>query len=346
MFSQIRLRIRLALSQRFALLPQWTAERAGLLIGALRFKQSYVLQRWEGAQQLAGARRVAVFVHFDRRGRVQPYVLHYLDKLAEVGFVIVFVTNSPALQPASLLDVQARCAIVARRRNVGYDFGGYKDGLAQIGDASSYDEVLFANDSVYGPFGDFSKLLARCDETAAVWGITDSWDRRFHLQSYFLLVKRAALLDRGFTEFWRRLRYLGSRWAVVKYHEVGFTQTLLRSELRCAALFPYRRAVEAISAVNVSGKLAREDIGAERRLYLERLCAAVEQAHPLNATHFFWDYLIGELGCPFLKRDLLLRNPMGIPFVSQWRLLLERTSDYDTDLIVQDLESALRHRSI
>ena len=119
-----------------------------------------------------------------------------------------------------------------------------------------------------------------------------------------------------------------------------------RAELRCAALFPYRRIAETIGAAALAGQLNRQDLGEERRRYLELLCAAIARGTPLNATHVFWDYLIGELGCPFLKRDLLLRNPMGLPFVSQWRLLLERASDYDTDLIIQDLESALRHRSI
>ena len=106
------------------------------------------------------------------------------------------------------------------------------------------------------------------------------------------------------------------------------------------------RIAETIGAAALAGQLNRQDLGEERRRYLELLCAAIARGTPLNATHVFWDYLIGELGCPFLKRDLLLRNPMGLPFVSQWRLLLERASDYDTDLIIQDLESALRHRSI
>jgi len=342
MFSHIILSIKRALAS----LRRWTAEDLSLLVGVLRFKENYILERWEGTQRLAGAKRVAIFVHFDRRGRVQRYVLHYLDQLLEAGFAIVFVTNSPTIEPASLLDVQSRSAFVLKRRNFGHDFGGYKEGLAQIGNASAYEEVLFANDSVYGPFGNLSSLLARCDDTAAIWGITDSWDRRFHLQSYFLLVKKPALMDRRFAEFWRRVRYLGSRSAVVKHYEIGFTQIMSRAELRCAALFPYRRLAEAIGAAALAGQLNRQDLGEERRRYLELLCAAIARGTPLNATHVFWDYLIGELGCPFLKRDLLLRNPMGLPFVSQWRLLLERASDYDTDLIIQDLESALRHRSI
>lgn len=325
---------------------RWMRDLLGLAAGFVRLKEHYIVERWPGKQALAGARRVAIFVHYDRTKRVQDYVLYHLDELARAGFAVVFVSNSPAIEPTSLLNVQSKCAVLLRRRNVGHDFGGYKDGLALIGDLAQYDDVLLANDSVYGPFCDLSVLLQRCDDSAAVWGITDSWERRFHLQSYFLLLKKPALADRRFLEFWGRVRYLGSRRLIIKNYEIGFTQAMLRAELRCAALFPYRRAVEAIGAAVLGGQLTREDLSHERRNYLRRLFEAIERGIPLNATHFFWDYLIGELGCPFLKRDLLTKNPMGVPFVSQWQMLLRRTGDYDTDMVVHDLERNLRHRSI
>jgi hypothetical protein len=41
------------------------------------------------------------------------------------------------------------------------------------------DALIFANDSVYGLFTDLTAALKRCDDSAAIWGITDSWDIRF-----------------------------------------------------------------------------------------------------------------------------------------------------------------------
>jgi hypothetical protein len=326
--------------------PRWLSDLYGVIVGFVHLKQSYVVERSEGRQQLAGAKRVAVFVHFDRRSKVQQYVLYYLEQLVQAGFAVVFVTSSSMIEPESLLNVLPRCAVLLKRRNFGHDFGGYKDGLTEIGDVSVYDQLLLVNDSVYGPFFDLSTLLARCNNQAAIWGITDSWDQRFHLQSYFLLINKPALQDRRFSIFWRHVRYLGSRRSIIRRYEIGFTQTMLAADLRCTALFPYRRSVEAISAAALKGQLYREDLSSAHRDYLERVFNAVEQGIPLNVTHFFWDYLIGELGCPFLKRDLLLRNPMGVPFINQWQLLLQRRSRYDTDMILHDLESALRHRSI
>ena len=137
MFSHIILSIKRALAS----LRRWTAEDLSLLVGVLRFKENYILERWEGTQRLAGAKRVAIFVHFDRRGRVQRYVLHYLDQLLEAGFAIVFVTNSPTIEPASLLDVQSRSAFVLKRRNFGHDFGGYKEGDFPISEAAARETL-------------------------------------------------------------------------------------------------------------------------------------------------------------------------------------------------------------
>jgi hypothetical protein len=79
---------------------------------------------------------------------------------------------------------------------------------------------------------------------------------------------------------------------------------------------------------------------------LRRVYDAIDHGSPVNTTHFFWDYLIGELGCPFLKRELLAANPMHVPFLNQWRKVIENTTDYDTDLIAQHLEATIRNRAI
>jgi lipopolysaccharide biosynthesis protein len=44
------------------------------------------------------------------------------------------------------------CGLILRRKNVGYDFGGFKDAIARIPDLGRLDSLLLANDSVYGPF--------------------------------------------------------------------------------------------------------------------------------------------------------------------------------------------------
>ena len=315
--------------------------------GFLRLRRNYVVERWAGDRSFAGARRIAIFVHYDRRGRVHDYVIYYLKALVEAGFEIIFVSNSPRVFRKNVPTIRPICSLILRRKNIGYDFGAYKDGFFAIPDPTQLDALIFANDSAYGPFSNLAALLARCDDSAAIWGITDSWDIRFHLQSYFLLCKREALTNPWMVAFWRKARYFQSKRVVVRRYEVRLTQEAIRAGLRCAALFPHRRVVEALSSAVLNDKLLERDgISDQHRAFLRRVYEAIDRGAPVNTTHFFWDYLIGELGCPFLKRELLAANPMHVPFLNQWRRIIENTTDYDTDLIAQHLEATIRNRAI
>ncbi|CAO3424214.1 rhamnan synthesis F family protein [Azospirillum doebereinerae] len=314
----------------------------------LRRRGDYVEERWNGERRLEGAARIAVFVHYDRAGIVHDYVLYYLRQLRIAGFELVFVSNAPSLTADSLAELQTLCALMVRRRNVGYDFGAFRDGLALLGpleEREGLEELLLANDSVYGPFHDLATLLRRADAgRASVWGITDSWQFGYHLQSYFLLFKRQALLSPAFAQFWRQVRYVQSKtWVVLRY-EVGLSRALIRGGLRCAALFPYRQAATGVSeAVRHGGALAAPGLGRRHHAYLSMLFDAVDRGEPLNGSHYFWDYLIAEMGCPFLKRELLHKNPARVPFVHCWDSVIEASSSYDSDLILRHLEASMKN---
>jgi lipopolysaccharide biosynthesis protein len=54
--------------------------------------------------------------------------------------------------------------------------------------------VLLVNDSIYGPLAPLEPILARIDlEAADLWGATESWQTRYHLQSFFLAAGRTVL---------------------------------------------------------------------------------------------------------------------------------------------------------
>src|SRR5689334_11407252 len=176
-------------------------------------RKSYIAERWSGQRLIDdGTRRIAVFVHYDRRGVLHEFAEFQLAKLVESGFEIIFVSNAPKLDPSALIRLKPLCAVIVQRRNVGYDFGAYKEGIALIPDVTKLDALILANDSVYGPLQDLSGVIqAMSPEVADVWGITDSWSFSFHLQSYFLLIHNKALNSPQFAAFWSKLKYLQSK---------------------------------------------------------------------------------------------------------------------------------------
>jgi len=329
----------------------WSGARiyAARAVSLLTPQGSQIVERRAGARSLEGARKVAIFLHWDRRGTVHDYVLHYLEALRRAGYEILFVSNAPRLSEEDWQRVTPLCAVMLRRRNRGHDFGAFRDAVLDLQDRlPSLDRLIIANDSVYGPLQDLGPLLARCDVgEASVWGVTDSWDRSYHLQSYFLVFKREALQNPAFLSFWRQVRLVPSRSWVIRKYEIGLTQAMMKARLRCSALFPYRAAAAALSqAVRGQGLLERKDLSDYHRGYVGQLFAAVERGDTLNQTHYFWDYLVGEAGCPFVKRDLLLRNPVGVPYVNQWDDLIRRSCQYDPDLILRHLELIARDRVV
>ena len=321
---------------------------AAYVMSFTRRRASYVRRCWPGALDLDGATRVAVFVHFDRQGMVHDFVLHYLAEIAQAGFTTVFVSNAPRLDPASIDRLAPFCGAIVQRTNVGMDFGAYKDGIGTLPRLDRLEALLLANDSVYGPFHDLGDVIGRMNLAEAdVWGITDSWERRFHLQSYFLLFGRRALSHEAFAQFWSRVRYVQARAWVIGHYEVGLSRHLVQSGLRCRALFPYRVAATTLLAA-LRRQAAEEAFtpSARRQDFLASVVRAVEYGIPLNSSHFFWDHLIVRMGCPFLKRGLLRDNPARIPGLVSWQEVIQSATKYDTDLIARHLERTLRRRAV
>lgn len=315
-----------------------------------RGRSPAVVQRWPGVLDLAAAARVAVFAHFDDQGVVHEFVHHYLREIHRAGFAVVFVTNAPRLRAADVERLAPLCALVLRRDNVGRDFGAFKDGIAAIPDLRRVESLLLANDSVYGPFHDMGEVVARMSLAEAdVWGITDSWERSYHLQSFFLLFGRRALAGAAFARFWRELRYVQAKSWIIERYEIGLTRALMADGLRCRALCPYREVattwLEAVADGLQSIPSARE-LSGTRKAFVAGLADAVAFGIPVNSSHFFWDHLVLRAGCPFIKRELLRDNPARVPGVIRWQEVIRAVSKYDTDLIAHHLEQSLRRRAV
>jgi hypothetical protein len=59
--------------------------------------------------------------------------MHQVKSLAAAGLSVVFVTNAAFLRPEAMEALKLICAGIIIRRNVGYDFGAWREGLAQLG---------------------------------------------------------------------------------------------------------------------------------------------------------------------------------------------------------------------
>ncbi len=241
-------------------------------------RQSQILQMWPGVDVELG-KDVALFVHFDRRGKLADHVITYVRALHDQGFSVVFVTNSGRQDHDSLNALKPLCRAVVVRRNVGYDFGAVREMLDLLAlPRAETQRLLIANDSVYGPLVPMTDMFARVDfDVADLWGATESWQHRYHLQSYFLLAGRRAMTSGAWHRFWKGVRPVSSKqWAINRY-EMGLTQDLLRAGLRCRALWPYHELLGRCTVLSALPDLEIDRIGraragsySGRRAYLPR----------------------------------------------------------------------------
>ena len=339
--------------RNFLLLVKWNLViPAAILIGRLR-RQRQILSVWP-AGEIALGPRLVLFMHFDSRGVVRQQLLDYMRDLAENGREIVFVTNAGKLRPEAMQALQGLCAAIIIRRNIGYDFGAWADAIHELGlPRAGTEELILVNDSVFGPLLPLGDVLRRLDYgKAEIWGLTESWQVRYHLQSFFLAFGPAALRSRAFTKFWGNVRPVPAKSYIVKAYEIGFTQAMVKGSLRCAALWTYEKLIKLVNRDELEKLIQAEEtelgradpIQITRKLQVLRIRDAVARRVALNPTSDLWRQLLLS-GFPFIKRELLRDNPTKVEDVGDWVEIVRETLAADPDPILIDLRTMLKDRA-
>ncbi|MBB5373581.1 rhamnan synthesis F family protein [Acidocella aromatica] len=321
----------------------------GQLMGQIRSPHQVVFS-WPQGEVKLGA-RVALFMHFDGRGLVRPQLFDYMRELKENGLDVVFVTNSDKMQPTAIEALKEVSAAILVRRNIGYDFGAWADALHTLGlPREETREIILANDSVFGPLTPLGDVLRRFNYAKAdVWGLTESWQQRYHLQSFFLAFGPAALRAEAFGKFWKSVRPVPMKSYIVKTYEVGITQAMLKGGLRCAALWTYDSLIRQVNldglaklAAEEESELIKQDpVHITRKLQILRIRDAIARRVALNPTSDLWRQLLFS-GFPFIKRELLRDNPTNVEDVGDWAEVVQTVLGADPEPILTDLRQMLK----
>jgi lipopolysaccharide biosynthesis protein len=253
----------------------------------LFFRKYSVYSCLDGAVDPLLMNKICVFCHYDKKGRVADYVIHYLKELHNLGFAIFFVSNSGSLNQSEADRVLPSVSKILLRFNEGYDFGAYYAGMQEVQKFTHHDLLLLANDSVYGPLVPLDKVIELASGNKAdVVSITDSYAINYHLQSYFLLLNKKAFNSTEFKLFWQRFKFTGNKTYVVYNYEIGLSQALIKAGLQLKSLCSYTE----VSSFYFSKK--NND---------KNLC----ENYPYDQSIVFWQELIEQFGCPFIKKKLI-----------------------------------------
>jgi lipopolysaccharide biosynthesis protein len=273
-------------------------------------------------------RRAIVLAHFDPQGRFDRHVTHAARAYRRLAARLVLVSNGGGRLPR---DLAAVVDDYLPRPNVGYDFMAWKQGLATL-DRCDYDEIVCANDSVYGPLFD---LTAACDDPrttgADLWGmvLSDQSTARDrpripHLQSWFFAMRKPLLESAWFEAFWSGVEPVVAKREIIERFEIGLSRSAAEAGFRIAGLY------DATTAPRVALRevLPHVSLAAPRRAW--RLIRKSRRT-PHNPSELVWWRLL-EAGVPFVKVGLFRVNHYGIDVQRVLAELARRTS-YDLDLI-------------
>jgi len=312
-------------------------------------KNSQIVEVWPQGEMKLGP-RIVIFIHYDGQGALGDHTQHYVRSLKAAGFSVVFVTNSNKLRRDAMATLQTLCAGVIVRRNIGYDFGAMREGLAYLNlPRADTEMVVLANDSIYGPLGPLDDMISRMDlNKADFWGATDSWQQRYHIQSYFLAVGRKVLESKAWKDFWAEVRPVKSKTWVVSRYELGLSQRMVRGGLRLAAVWRYQDLINNVNAAwlmepRKEGPQTAEPMVQMRYIHAHRIRHNVATRTPLNPTSDLWRQLL-QAGFPFLKRELMRDNPTFVADLIDWRDEVRKQFGEVPEAIEADLRRVMRNR--
>jgi lipopolysaccharide biosynthesis protein len=273
------------------------------------------------------SRRLCLFSTYDRDSVVDPWVLHHVRCIRELGFDVVLISTSRKIRSSDAKALQGMCRLVVHRRNVGLDFLSWKAGIELTDECSGYDRLLLINDSMFGPFSDLRPIFERFEASSAAFcGLTESYEYKRHLQSYFLYLKLDKLPKETWKRFWAGVRPIEDKQEFIRTYEVGLSQQLIQAG---AVAFAYVAAQEARSAADGLGNNFQ---------YADRL-----DRDAYNATWFMWDILLTQFEFPYLKRVIAERDPLQSRRLHEWRQLVSESARATVVPLIDNFLWRMRH---
>jgi lipopolysaccharide biosynthesis protein len=159
-----------------------------------------------------------------------------------------------------------------------------------IPNIDSLNALLLVNDSVIGPFRSVKGILSKMSESYDFWGLTENYEHKYHLQSYFLHANQKVLASQNWANFWNGLILYENKLDIVSNYEIELTQTLQQNtEIKIGAWISQNELMIKYTADQFPNY--------PRTNYWHGIA---------NPTVKNWKELLTNHEFPFIKKNLLL----------------------------------------
>lgn len=172
-------------------------------------------------------KRICLFAAYNKNGIIQDYVVYYLKCLSEYAN-IYYMADNPTSED-ELMKIKPYIKESYCYHHGKYDFGSWQELIKMIGwdKLSEYDELILANDSMFGPLFPFEKYFKKMENDSEwdICGINRNYDYRtkeWFLNSYFLVFKKKAYMSDIFKNHIESVEKKDSPYDVVNAYEIPF----------------------------------------------------------------------------------------------------------------------------
>jgi lipopolysaccharide biosynthesis protein len=234
---------------------------------------------------------VCLLVGYAPKSMASPAAIRLANALvAENCEVRLCLTVNDEALPVSHIGLDAAVKVIVRR-NGGYDFAAWADMLRADPQLWNARRLIFANDSLVGPFVGFPAMMRRLRASKADFvGLVESREWNHHFQSYFFAYQGRALKHPLIRQFWDGMPVLAHKRDVILQCELRLLDIAKQADLTTQALFP-----------------------------LATLFAGME--HELNPSTRFWERLL-LAGFPFIKAETVGKTK-NIEALTQMKVALQ-----------------------
>ena len=241
-----------------------------------------------------------------------------LDYFASIDCETIVISNSPIENEDAKKKILHRGEKWLERENLGYDFGAWQYAIENRLIPQDTEYLFLSNDSVFGPLFDLDKVTHKMlsDSSLDFWGLTDSPEMGWHLQTYFLCFKKNVFTSAAFKDFFKQDFPSFTKAQVIENGEIGLTTSLTTAGFKGRAFFPYDKIT--------SNKGFRFN----------------------NPTIEYADRLIKEFQFPFIKKEFILKNPKNIEIEGGVLAMIERETDYAISNVLEVLIDKCSGRQI
>jgi len=172
---------------------------------------------------------------------IPPYIRFTLKCLSDLGLSVVYITNQRDIENSALDFLKQNQVELFLTPNKGYDFGMWRRYLASTPNRD-WNRLCLINDSIVYYQNRFEEYFKKAESSDAdMISLTENHEISYHLQSFFLYLKPAAIqaLETHFTENPDKDEF----YEIVTSMEIGLSSRMLQQNLKLLSLFKTTKSV-------------------------------------------------------------------------------------------------------